>query len=74
MKENGRDRLQSLLFGEEGSTLVNVKFFPGNGRGLTAEVLSEAGYNFIATAQQAWRDRVPSRPPVTGREKRQLLA
>jgi hypothetical protein len=72
MNVTGKERLHSLLFGGEGE-LVNVKFFPGNGRGLTLDKLSGAAADMIQTAQSAWRDQVPSNPPVTGMEKRNLL-
>jgi hypothetical protein len=72
MTQTGRDRLNSLLFQGEGE-LVNVKFFPGNARGLTVETLSGAAADMISAAQDAWRRGVPSAPPTTGMARRQLM-
>lgn len=72
MNERGMDKLHSLLFEGEGE-LVNVKFFPGSGRGLTRDQLAEAGADMIRAAQDAWMNRVPSNPPRTNVEKAQLL-
>ena len=72
MNESGRDQLHSLLFGGEGE-LINVKFFPGNGRGLTVDKLSGAAADMLETAFDAWKNNVPSAPPATGMGKRQLL-
>lgn len=71
MNESGKQKLHSLLFSGEGE-LVNVKFFPGNAPG-SADEFSEAAACMIAVAQDAWRNDVPSRPPVTGMQKRQLV-
>lgn len=72
MNERGMDKLHSLLFGGEGE-LVNVKFFPGNARGLTRDQLAEAGADMIRTACDAWSNGIPSNPPQTNIAKRQLV-
>lgn len=72
MIENGMSKLHSLLFtGEE--ELVNVKFFPGNGRGLTRDQLAGAGADMIQAARSAWREGKPSNPPRTNTEKTLLM-
>lgn len=72
MNETGRDQLHSLLFEGKGE-LINVKFFPGSARGLTADKLSSAAADMLRTAVSAWEDGVASNPPVTGMGKRELL-
>lgn len=72
MSENGKTRLQTLLFGE-GLELKNVKFFPGTGRGLTAETLGGAAADAIEDIMSAWQKGVPSSPPTTGRAKQLLM-
>lgn len=71
MSESGKQKLHSLLFGGEGE-LVNVKFFPGNAPG-SAEEFSEAAACMISAARDVWRSGTPSKPPVTGMQKRQLM-
>lgn len=72
MRENGMTKLHSLLFtGEE--KLVNVKFFPGDGRGLTCDDLADAGADMISAARKAFHSGLPSNPPRTLREKTPLL-
>lgn len=71
MSESGKHKLHSLLFSGEGE-LVNVKFFPGNTPG-SADEFSEAAACMIAAARDAWRSGTPSKPPVTGMKKRQLV-
>jgi len=72
MTERGMEKLHSLLFDGEGE-LVNVKFFPGNGRGLTRDQLADAGADMISAARDAWKRGVPSNPPRTNVAKTQLL-
>lgn len=72
MSESGKTRLHSLLFGGE-VELENVKFFPGTGRGLTAETLGGAAAVALQATMNAWRAGTPSAPPVTGRQKRPLM-
>jgi hypothetical protein len=43
------DKLHSLLF-TEGRELVNIKFFPGSDRGLTAARLKEAAAEALGAA------------------------
>lgn len=71
MTESGSDKLRSLLFGGDGE-LVNVKFFPGKAPG-TVDEFSEAAADMLQAARDAWRRGEPSRPPVTGLTKRQLV-
>lgn len=71
MIESGSDKLRSLLFGGDGE-LVNVKFFPGKAPG-TVDEFSGAAADMLAAARDAWRRGEPSRPPVTGIAKRQLV-
>jgi hypothetical protein len=72
MNESGKMKLHSLLFDGE-KELGNVKFFPGTGRGLTSDDLAGAAADALKCAVDAWQAGTPSRPPVTGLEKRQLL-
>jgi len=71
MSERGMEKLHSLLFDGEGE-LVNVKFFPGNGRSLTRDQLADAGADMIRAAREAWKNGVPSNPPKTNVEKTTL--
>ncbi len=61
-------KLHSLLF-EEGRTLENIKFFPGDSRGLTADVLAGAASESI---RRALDNGLHSNPPMSGRAKRKL--
>ena len=72
MLENGMSKLHSLLFTSE-EELVNVKFFPGNGRGLTRDQLADAGADMIQAAHDAWSAGRPSNPPRTNVERTPLL-
>jgi hypothetical protein len=72
MSENGMSKLHSLLFKEE-EKLKNVKFFPGNARGLTRDQLAGAGADMIRAACDAWRAGAVSKPPKTNVEKTHLL-
>lgn len=72
MSENGMNKLHSLLFKEEGE-LRNVKFFPGNARGLTRDHLADAGADMIRAARDAWQAGTASNPPKTNVEKTHLL-
>lgn len=70
MTEQAKSKLHSLLF-EEGRELVNIKFMPGNNRGLTPRKLSDAAARAIGSALNG--DLV-SHPPRTGRAKCKLEA
>lgn len=72
MLENGMSKLHSLLFTSD-EELVNVKFFPGNGRGLTRDQLADAGADMIQAARSAWQNGLPSNPPRTNAAKAPLL-
>ncbi len=72
MNESGMKKLHTLLFDGEGE-LVNVKFFPGSGRGLTRDQLADAGADMISAAREAWKNGMPSNPPKTGVEKTPLM-
>jgi len=73
MNESGKQQLHSLLFSGE-KELKNVKFFPGTGRGLTADKLAGAAADALHTAFSAREAGAPSNPPVTLMQKRQLVA
>lgn len=68
MTQSANSKLHSLLFAE-GRELVNIKFFPGTDRGLTAARLSDAAEEAIRLALDG--DMV-SNPPVTGMVKCKL--
>ena len=70
MTESNTKKLHSLLF-EEGRELVNIKFMPGNNRGLTAAKLSDAAARAI---QSALSGDMVSQPPRTGMSKCKLDA
>jgi hypothetical protein len=72
MNESGRAKLHSLLFAE-GKELGNVKFFPGTGRELTSDNLAGAAADALKSAMDAWQAGEPSRPPVSGLQKKQLM-
>lgn len=72
MNMSGKEKLHSVLFAE-GMELVNVKFFPGTGRGLNADTLSAEAAKAFCVANRAWQDRAPSAAPSTGMAKRPLL-
>lgn len=62
MSERGMENLHSLLFlGER--ELVNIKFFPGNDRGLTPGQLCEAAYKALSTALSS---ELVDNPPLSG--------
>ena len=65
MTEREMGKLHSLLF-EQGRELVNIKFFPGTDRGLTASQLSEAAHGALASAIA--KGPVDN-PPHSGRQK-----
>lgn len=73
MNESGKIKLHSLLFSGD-TSLVNIKLFPGTGRGLSADALGGAAADAIAAAADAWRNGVPSRSPVSGMQRRPLKA
>lgn len=64
-----KSTLHSLLF-EEGRELENIKFFPGDSRGLTAEQLKDAAASSIARALKSGGNV----PPRTGVAKCKLEA
>ena len=72
MSEKGMEKLHSLLFGGE-DELVNVKFFPGSGRGVTRDQLADAVADMIQAARDAWEQEIPSNPPKTNMSKAHLL-
>lgn len=72
MNTSGKEVLHSVLFAE-GMELVNVKFFPGTGRGLSADTLALRAAVALDAAQRAWESGVPSAAPCTGRKKQPLL-
>lgn len=72
MNASGRDKLNSVLFCDE-QTLVNVKFWPGTGRGLSSDALAEEAAGALQSARDAWSQRVPSKAPSTGMRKQSLL-
>lgn len=69
MNEGGKAKLHSLLFSGENAELGNVKFFPGTGRGLTADTLADAAADAIEMTRKAWEAGTPSTPPVSGLSK-----
>ncbi|MFC3165409.1 hypothetical protein [Ciceribacter thiooxidans] len=70
MKQSNQRKLHSLLF-EEGRELVNIKFMPGNDRGLTPAKLSDAAARAIGDALDSG---LVSQPPRTGMNKCRLDA
>lgn len=63
MSENGKEKLLSLLFNDE-RELVNLRFFPGINRGLTAdEMCEEAHFSLAAALSRGAVDQ----PPLSGR-------
>lgn len=72
MSTSGQEKLHSVLF-VEGMELVNVKFFPGTGRGLSADTLAAEAAEALSAAQEAWENKVPSVAPSTGRAKQPML-
>jgi hypothetical protein len=62
MTERGMEKLQSLLFAGE-KKLVNIKFFPGSDRGLTADQLAGAAELAISTALAG---DLTDNPPLSG--------
>jgi hypothetical protein len=65
MPERGMEKLHSLLVAE-GRELVNIKFFPGSDRGLTADQLAEAAQAALAAALNS---ELVDNPPVSGQAK-----
>ena len=68
MNASKEGTLHSLLF-EEGRELVNIKFFPGTDRGLTANQLSDAA---AAVIRSVLSREMSHNPPTTGQRKVQL--
>jgi hypothetical protein len=72
MNEGGMARLHSLLF-KEGRELVNIKFFPGSDRGLTACQLGAAAHAALSAAlTAASAGKLVDNPPFSGRPKTSL--
>ncbi len=65
----GMEKLQTLLT-SGGGELVNVKFFPGNGRGVTADQMAEAACELLACD----RENLSDNPPKSGLVKASHLA
>jgi hypothetical protein len=63
MTMSGKDKLLSLLF-EQGRELINIRFFPGTGRGLTADQMCDAAANAIKSALDKG---LVDNPPLSGR-------
>lgn len=59
--KKGMDQLQALLSGD-GRELINVKFFPGNGRAVTADQLGEAACELLGSDFANLVDN----PPISG--------
>lgn len=57
--EATNDKLHSLLF-SEGRELVNIKFFPGSDRGLTAARLKDAAAQALSAAMSG---EIVNNPP-----------
>lgn len=62
------DRLDSILFGE-GRELINIKFFPGTDRGLTASQLRDAAADAL---EAVFKGGCKHQPPVTGKKASRL--
>lgn len=65
MSERGMERLHALLFSGE-RELVNIKFFPGSDRSLTADQLADAAQAAISAALAG---ELVDVPPISNREK-----
>ena len=65
-----KSKLHSLLF-EEGRKLENIKFFPGDSRGLTAGQMMDAAAESI---RRAFDSGLVSVPPSTNAAKCKLEA
>lgn len=63
MTMSGKEKLLSLLF-DEGRELINFRFFPGTGRGITADQMCEAAANAINSALDKG---LVDNPPLSGR-------
>lgn len=69
MAKSGKEKLLSLLFNGE-RELMNIKFFPGTGRGLTSDQMCDVASGAIESALA--RGPVDN-PPMSGRSKSVLL-
>lgn len=65
--EKGMEKLQALLCAD-GRELVNIKFFPGSGRGLTPDSLADAACELLAVDLGNLVDN----PPLSGLAKTSL--
>ena len=63
----GMEKLQALLT-RDGRELVNIKFFPGTGRGLTSDQLAEAAAELLDVDVA----NIVENPPLTGLDKASL--
>lgn len=68
MTELDATKLHSLLF-DEGRELVNIKFFPGTDRGLTAAQMGDEAASAIGSALAKGPVSVP---PVSGAQPESL--
>jgi len=68
MSVNGMESLHSFL-NEEGRELVNVKFFPGTGRGVRPETVAKEAQ---ACIKRAFASGLADNPPMSGRPKASL--
>jgi hypothetical protein len=69
MTERGVEKLHTLLFGGE-RELVNIKFFPGSDRGLTADQLAGAAESAISSVLAG---DLADNPPLSGVAKASLV-
>lgn len=64
MNASTTDKLHAVLF-EQGRDLINIKFFPGTDRGLTAGQLRDAAASALASVIERGS---PNLPPMAGRD------
>lgn len=69
MTERGMERIHALLFGGE-RKLVNIKFFPGSDRGLTADQLAGEAESAISSVLAG---DLADNPPLSGLTKASLV-
>ena len=69
MNERGMEKLRAFLF-RNGRKLVNIKFFPGTGRGLTADQMGAAAEAALASALAS---DMKNLPPKSGRKASTLV-
>ncbi len=66
--EKGMEKLQALL-SAEGRELVNIKFFPGSGRGATPDSLAGAACELLVVVDF---DNLVDNPPFSGLRRTSL--